>query len=64
MIVDNHSSLPVVRVADIVTEENPQRWLIDQLWGAAAVGVIGGAPKCSKTWLALDISLSVATGTA
>ena len=64
MIVDNHPSLPVVRVADIVAEENPQRWLIDQLWGAAAVGVIGGAPKCSKTWLALDMSLSVATGTA
>ena len=64
MMVDNNQSLPVVRVADIVTEENPQRWLIDQLWGASAVGVIGGAPKCSKTWLALDMSLSVATGTA
>lgn len=64
MIMDNHPSLPVVRVADIVTEENSQRWLIDQLWGAAAVGVIGGAPKCSKTWLALDMSVSVATGTA
>ena len=64
MMVDNNQSLPLVRVADIVTEENPQRWLIDQLWGSAAVGVIGGAPKCSKTWLALDMSLSVATGTA
>ena len=64
MIVDNNPSLPLVRVGDIVTEENAPRWLIDQLWGAAAVGVIGGAPKCSKTWLALDMSLSVATGTA
>jgi hypothetical protein len=64
MIVDNHPSLPVVRVGDIVTEESRERWLIDQLWGASAVGVIGGAPKCSKTWLALDMSLSVATGTA
>ena len=64
MMVDNNPSLPVVRVAEIVTEENSQRWLIDQLWGAAAVGVIGGAPKCSKTWLALDMSVSVATGTA
>ena len=63
MIVDNQS-LPVVRVADIATEENSPRCLIDQLWGAAAVGVIGGAPKCSKTWLALDMSVSVATGTA
>lgn len=57
-------SLPVVRVSEIVHEENTQRWLIDPLWGASAVGVIGGAPKCSKTWLALDMALSVATGTA
>lgn len=64
MIVENGRLLPVVRVAEIAVEENPQRWLIDQLWSAAAVGVIGGAPKCSKTWLALDMSLSVATGTA
>ena len=26
--------------------------------------MIGGAPKCSKTWLGLDLALSVATGTA
>jgi hypothetical protein len=26
--------------------------------------VIGGAPKCAKTWLGLDLALSVATGTA
>ena len=31
--------------------------------GRSSVGVIGGAPKCSKTWLALDMALSVATGT-
>jgi type II secretory pathway predicted ATPase ExeA len=35
-----------------------------RLWGASSVGVIGGAPKCSKTWLGLDLALSVATGTA
>ena len=29
-----------------------------------SVGVIGGAPKCAKTWLGLDLALSVATGTA
>ena len=55
--------LPVIRVGEIATEENPQRWLVEQLWGASSVGVIGGAPKCSKTWLGLDLALSVATGT-
>jgi hypothetical protein len=60
---DTHQKLPVIRVGQIAMEDNTQRWLIDQLWGASAVGVIGGAPKCSKTWLALDMALSVATGT-
>jgi hypothetical protein len=37
---------------------------VEGLWGDASVGVIGGAPKCAKTWLGLDLALSVATGTA
>ena len=37
---------------------------MEGLWGASSVGVIGGAPKCAKTWLGLDMALSVATGTA
>jgi hypothetical protein len=57
-------SLPVVRVGEIPSEGNCQRWLVEQLWGDSSVGVIGGAPKCSKTWLGLDLALSVATGTA
>jgi hypothetical protein len=56
--------LPVVRVAEIPREDKGQRWLVDQLWGDSSVGLIGGAPKCSKTWLGLDLALSVATGTA
>lgn len=55
--------LPVVRVAELPREDNGQRWLVESLWGASSVGVIGGAPKCSKTWLGLDLALSVATGT-
>jgi hypothetical protein len=56
--------LPVVRVGEIRGDDNAQRWLVEELWGANSVGVIGGAPKCSKTWLGLDMALSVATGTA
>ena len=56
--------LPVVRVCEISSEEDAHRWLVEELWGARSVGVIGGAPKCAKTWLGLDIALSVATGTA
>jgi hypothetical protein len=56
--------LPVVRVAEISNDDNAPRWLVEGLWGTRSVGVIGGAPKCSKTWLGLDMALSVATGTA
>jgi hypothetical protein len=56
--------LPAVRVGEIPLEERTSRWLVEQLWGDSSVGVIGGAPKCSKTWLGLDLALSVATGTA
>ncbi|MHB8638098.1 MAG: AAA family ATPase [Fimbriimonadaceae bacterium] len=55
--------LPAVRVAEIASEEHAERWLVKSLWGDSSVGVIGGAPKCSKTWLGLDMALSVATGT-
>ena len=49
---------------EIRNEDNARRWLVEELRGASSVGVIGGAPKCAKTWLGLDMALSVATGTA
>jgi hypothetical protein len=64
MSADGHDPLPVVRVGQIPRQEHAQRWLVDGLWGDSSVGLIGGAPKCSKTWLGLDLALSVATGTA
>jgi hypothetical protein len=64
MHVSREQPLPVVRVGEIKGAESTQRWLVEELWGASSVGVIGGAPKCAKTWLGLDIALSVATGTA
>jgi len=62
--IDREQALPVVRVGQIPRENQRPRWLVEQLWGESSVGMIGGAPKCSKTWLGLDLALSVATGTA
>jgi hypothetical protein len=64
MAVNSPAPLPVLRIGEIPRESRAQPWLVEQLWGASSVGVIGGAPKCSKTWLGLDLALSVATGTA
>lgn len=55
--------LTVKRIAEIAPDLPAKRWLIENLWGRGAVGIVGGAPKCCKSWLGLDIALSVASGT-
>ena len=56
------SVLEVVAVGAIRADEGPQ-WLIEGLWSEEAVGIVSGQPKLGKTWLALDLALSVATAT-
>jgi hypothetical protein len=55
--------LPVVRAADLASASGTPRWLLEGLWARAGVGIVGGAPKCCKSWLGLDMALSVASGT-
>jgi AAA domain len=38
------------------------RWLIEELWTDQAVGIIGGEPKCCKSFLALTLAVAVAGG--
>jgi RecA-family ATPase len=59
------SPFPVVRPCDLqVVASSSTPWLIDQLWTAQAVGIIGGTPKSYKTWMALEMAVSVASGSA
>lgn len=51
---------PAYRLAERAEE---QRWLITGLWSEEAVGIVGGEPKCCKSFLALDLAVSVAAGT-
>lgn len=57
------TTLPVCRVNDLQTQPPEAQWLIQSIWGQSAVGIIGGAPKCCKSWLGLDMAVSVASGT-
>jgi hypothetical protein len=57
------SILPIVRAAQIEEESRESRWLIQSLWARSGVGILGGAPKCCKSWLGLDIAVSVASAT-
>lgn len=39
------------------------RWLVEHLWLQSACGILGGQPKCCKTWLGLDLAVSIASAT-
>ena len=55
--------LRVLPAREIEQPQETQQWLIKHLWGRRAVGLLGGSPKRGKTWLGLDIALSVASAT-
>jgi hypothetical protein len=57
-------ALPTIRAAQLAApQRDEQIWLIEGLWSAQGVGIIGGEPKCGKSFLALDLAVSVASGT-
>ena len=54
--------LPVVPAHRLAERAEEQRWLVADLWSEQAVGIIGGEPKCCKSFLALDLAVAVAAG--
>ena len=55
--------LPFLPAHRLALQPEEHRWLVDGLWGEQAVGIIGGEPKCCKSFLALDLAVAVASGT-
>ena len=56
------TQLPVQPAWRLADRPEQQRWLVDGLWSDEAVGIIGGEPKCGKSFLALDLAVAVAAG--
>lgn len=54
---------PTTHVAQIPEVAETSGWLVRSLWPEAAVGLLFGPPKLGKTWLSLDLALSVSSGT-
>lgn len=44
-------------------EHRPITWMVQDVWGDNEVGFISGLPKAYKSWVALDLAVSVASGT-
>ena len=57
------NTFPVQRASQLSTAGPQTQWLIEDLWTEQAVGILGGEPKCFKSFLALDMAVSVASGT-
>ena len=58
------NQLPVQRASELSIDSAPlTHWLVQGLWSDQAVGILGGEPKCCKSFLALDLAVSVASGT-
>src|SRR5687767_13097154 len=57
------SLLPFLPAHRLASRPEEKRWLIEELWAAEGVGIVGGEPKCCKSFLALDMAVAVATGT-
>lgn len=58
------ATLPVVQAAALEKGPPGCSWLIERLWLAQAVGFLGSPPKHFKTWMAMEMAVSVASGTA
>jgi hypothetical protein len=54
--------LPVQRASQLASTGPQTPWLVEGLWADQAVGILGGEPKCGKSFLALDVAVSVASG--
>jgi hypothetical protein len=60
---DRHAPFPVRPVHEVEARSSERRWLVDELFTSASVGLLGGPPKAFKTWVAAELALAVATGT-
>lgn len=55
---------PTIRIGEVKPlDKAAESWLVEGLWSWRALGILGGCPKSNKTWAAVDIALSVASGT-
>lgn len=51
-------------LSEVVSQPIPRpKWLVRNIWAKGACGFISGAPKSYKSWMSLDLAVSIATGT-
>ena len=56
------TGFPTRAPAELEDRPRERRWMVEALWSEQGVGIIGGEPKCGKSFLALDLAVAVAAG--
>jgi len=59
---DQLRELNVQTLEELMVLDEEVRWLVKDVWVKSNVGWVAGPPKLGKTWLVLDLAVSVATG--
>jgi hypothetical protein len=54
-------AVPTMSISDI-PDPGPTRWLVEHLWQEGAFGLVAAEPKALKSYLTLQIAISVAAG--
>lgn len=63
-MVEDEKPSTIQWLSDVTSKPLPRpRWLVHEIWTKGGCGFISGAPKSYKSWMALDLAISVSTGT-
>jgi len=54
--------LPYKQAIELADHTPETTWLVDELWSDGAVGILGGEPKCCKSFLSLELAVAVSSG--
>lgn len=54
--------LKINKVSELKQVCQDSRWLIDGLWLSEGIGMLAAQPKTGKSWLGLDMAVSIASG--
>lgn len=61
--IEDDEDIGPVTWTEFDSEHKPITWVVQDIWGESEVGFISGLPKSYKSWVAIDLAVSVASGT-
>lgn len=57
------SNLTIKKIEQLERKDAASKWLVEGLWLNEGIGMLAAQPKTGKSWTAMDLAISVASGT-